>query len=456
MSVPHCFIRGSILIAASLCAVSAQSSWNQSISPGAPFPSDLLLTSNTSGTNQFDLTLGAGGSLVRMRASRESNKEMIPYGTSLTGFNAQWSVQGPVAFDDGDAATDDRFILNQAGTSNPWLAPVMQVEKNAQTQAVDVYSVPQDQWNPDQQAAVKTKFSSLVRYEPQPDGSIKVRRVIRFGDVAVNGGAWTLDTPFYESQNSFPAANFNKLATSVNASGNILTSYTRATDIPQNQQTDVTLTNGYAVVYSSTNVATSAAMGIVFGNQPMAGSNQCIVNYSDDANAISVRPGIQLANVSPGAVLDVTCYLVPGYGVNSALAGRLSALVAATPAPVLYPAGTTFTGEMAAIVQRLNDNLALKGMRTDRLGHDVTPAPVDRPPDVAQRSGGQRGHHRPPRGFPADSGKPVAELSLWQRGAKTGRHQLFFPLSRQRRWQRPAHELQHHHRPPHDVGSIPL
>jgi len=76
--------------------------------------------------------------------------QTIPYdftNTTLTTHNTQWSVQRPEAFKDGNATTDDRFILRQAGTSNPWGSPVMKVKRNAQTAAVDVHSAPQDQWN---------------------------------------------------------------------------------------------------------------------------------------------------------------------------------------------------------------------------------------------------------------------------------------------------------------------
>ncbi len=76
--------------------------------------------------------------------------QTIPYdstNTALTPFNNQWSVQGSDAFNDGNATTDDRFILRQAGTSNQWVSPVKQVEKNSQTAAVDLHSAPQDQWN---------------------------------------------------------------------------------------------------------------------------------------------------------------------------------------------------------------------------------------------------------------------------------------------------------------------
>jgi len=153
--------------------------WSTTLTPGAPYPSHLVFGSNNNGAREFDITLGAGGSVFRAVALKDINKEIIPYdgtNTLLTTHNSQWSVQGPEAFNDGNATMDDRFILKQAGASNLRLAPVIQVEKNAQTSVVDVYSVAQDQWNTNQQSAVKTKYSGLDRYETLSDGSIKIRR----------------------------------------------------------------------------------------------------------------------------------------------------------------------------------------------------------------------------------------------------------------------------------------
>ena len=365
-----------LTLAASSLLAHAQTTWSSAVLPGAPFPSDLWLTSNTTGTNQFDFTLGAGGSVARFRASRESNKELIPYGSSITAPNTQWSLMAGTALDDGNAATDDRYYLCQAGTSGQRLAPVMQVEKNATTQMVDVYAVAQDQWSTHLQSAVQSKVSHLVRYEPLSDGSIKVRRVIRFGDATVNGTPLDITAPYFENLHSFHVANFNALAEKLRTNGSPETYYYQGTNIPQNPQTDVALTNGYAVVYNKDDTVNRAALGVVFGTTQMASTNQMIVNYSDSTTAISVRPGIRLYNATPGSILDVTYYLVPSHGLNSAFTTRLNNLVAATPAPVVYPSSTVFTGELATIVQRLNDNLALPGKRTDRLGYDVTPATI--------------------------------------------------------------------------------
>ncbi len=365
-----------VLFLAIATSANAQTTWSSSVSPGSPFPSDLWLTSTKSGQNQFDLALGAGGSIVRMRASVESSKEIIPTGSTITGVNTQWGLMGPVALDDGNAATDDRFYICQAGTSKQRVAPVMQIEKNATTQAVDVYSVAQDQWATHLQSAVQSKFSGLVRYEPMSDGSIKVRRVIRIGDATVNGVPLDISAPYFENMHTFHVSNFNALAASLTPSGALGEYYHQGSNIPQNAQTDITQTSGYAVIYNRDDIVNRAAVGVVFGKTQMASPNQCVVNYSDSTSAISVRPGIRLYNATPGSILDVTYYLVPGYGINAALYSRLTTLVAATPPPVLYPPGTTFTGELATIVQRLNDNLALPGIRTDRLGYDVAPLPV--------------------------------------------------------------------------------
>jgi hypothetical protein len=372
-----CFsIIPALAIAAQLGSASAQTTWTQAVLPGAPFPSDILLTSQTSGTNQFNLTPGAGGSLARMRANRENNKELIPFGISTTDSNAQWSLTAGTALDDGDAATDDRFHLRQAGGAGNRLAPMMQVEQDAITGKVDVYAVAQDQWSSHLRPFVQSKVSHLTRYEPLSDGSIKVRRIIRFGDAAVNGTPFDISAPIFENLHSFHVGNFNALAEKLKTTGAPDVFYQQGSNIPQNQETDVALTQGYAVVYNSADTVNRAAVGVVFGKTQMAAPDQMVVNYADSATAISVRPGIHLTNAAPGSILDVTYFLVPSHGLNSTLKTRLDNLVASVPLPVVYPSGHAFTGELASIAQRLSDNLALPGIRTDRLGHDVTPAPI--------------------------------------------------------------------------------
>ena len=364
-------------LAASSLFADAQTTWSSAVLPGALFPSDIVLTSATGGTNQFELTLRSGGSLARMRALQAGNKDVIPFGTNaILTSNHQWGLIGGTALDDGNPATDDRFYLRQSGALPLRIAPLMQVENNPAAGRVDVYAVAQDQWNTHLQSAVLAKVSHLTRYETLADGSIKVRRILRFGDATVNGTPLDISAPYFEETLPFHVTNFNRLSDLLNSSGSPQNVYTQGSDIPQNAQTDIASTSGYAVIYNSASATNSTVMGVVFGKTQTAAPNQMVLNYSDNSTEISVRPGIQLANAAPGAILDFTYYLVPAYALNSALATRLNNLVASVPAPVVYPPGHVFTGELAPIAQRLNDNLALPGKRSDRLGHDVTPAAV--------------------------------------------------------------------------------
>ena len=357
-------------------AASAQTSWTQTVLPGAPLPSDLVVTSTTSGQSQYELIPGAGGSLARMRALQSGGKDVLPWGSSIMNSNFQWGLMAGTALDDGDPATDDRYYLRQAGGSGQRLAPVMQVEHDATTGRVDVFSVAKDQWSPHLRDAVASKVSHLTRYETLSDGSIKVRQVIRFGDATVNGSPLDVSTPYFEEILPFHVNNFNRLAERLNTNGSPQVVYTQGSNIPQNAQTDIASTSGYVVIYNNSNAFNSAVVGVVFGKTQMASPNQMILNYSDSTTEISVRPGIRLYDAAPGAILDLTYYLVPAYSLNSAFVSRINTLLAATPVPVVYPPSHTFTGELATIVQRLNDNLTETGVRSDRLGHDVTPAAV--------------------------------------------------------------------------------
>lgn len=336
-----------------------------------------MLTSTTGSSSQFELTLRAGGSLARMRALQAGNKDLIPFGTDgILSSNHQWGLMAGPALDDGNPATDDRFFLRQCGALPLRIAPLMQVERDPAAGHIDVYAVAQDQWNTHLQTAVQSKVSHLTRYETLADGSIKVRRILRFGNATVNGTAIDISAPYFEETLPFHVTNFNRLAERLNNNGSPQVFYYQGSNIPQSAQTDFASTSGYAVIYNNANAFNPAVMGVVFGKTQTAAPNQMLLNYSDNNTEISVRPGIQLGNAAPGAVLDFTYYLVPAYALNTAFASRLNNLVAATPAPVVYPPGHAFTGELTTIVQRLIDNISLPGRRSDRLGHDVTPAPI--------------------------------------------------------------------------------
>lgn len=354
----------------------AQTTWSQSVLPGAPLPSDLLLQSNANGQGAYEFTLGAGGSLARIRALQAANRDVIPFGTSITESNWQWGLMAGNALDDGNALTDDRFYLRQTGGLGQRLAPVMQIEKNATTGTVDVYSVTQDQWNSHLRSAVDAKISHLTRYQTLSDGSIKVRHIIRVGNATVQGAPFDISTPYWELSLPFPVSNYNRLAERLQSNGSPQTFYAQGSNIPQNTQMDVTSTSGYAVLYHNSNAFNSSIMGIVFGKSAMSGGNQMIVNYSDNSSEISVRPGIRLLQASPGAVLDITYHLVPSYTMNATFVSRLNDRLNETPVPTVYSATHAHTGEMATIVSRLEQNLSLSGIRTDRLGHDVTPAAI--------------------------------------------------------------------------------
>jgi len=354
----------------------AQITWNPAILPGAPFPSDLLLTSQSNGTKQFEITLGAGGSIARMRAHRENDKELIPFGKSTTDSNTQWSLSTGTVIDDGNPATVDQFHLRQAGGANNRLAPVMQVERDAISHKVDVYAVAQDSWSAHLRPTLQSKVSHLTRYEPLSDGSIKVRRIIRLGNATVNGTPFDISTPLFENSHSFHVGNFNALASKISANGLPDVSYQQGINLPQNLASDVSTTEGYAVVYHNADATNRAAVAVVFGKNQMTSPNQMVISYSDSTTNISIRPGIRLTNATPGSILDVTYFIVPSHGLNSTLKSRLDTLVASVPIPAIYPPGFIFTGELATITQRLNDNLTLPGKRSDRLGHDVTPTPI--------------------------------------------------------------------------------
>ena len=261
---------------------------------------------------------------------------------------------------------------------------------------VDVYSVPQDQWDEALNGSMQARYSSLTRYEMLPDGVLKVRRVVLTGAVAgVPDGGGTYDV-YFEQWNPFKVddASFSAYALSLDDAGNPDWWYRAEDNIPYYQYLPATNSFGYAVIYQETAWQTMPVIGVVFAPKDMsiapdpelaATSGRAVFNsmgWGEETPAdqgIALLPALELFAVPSGSVIDYTYYLVLRPGADTALKSELDTLAAGAPAPALYGPSHAFSGELAGIVATLGRNLSAPGIRTDHIASLIREAQSPRP-----------------------------------------------------------------------------
>ena len=349
--------------------VSAQWSWSPFV-----FHDHVWMRSFDNGQPMFDYRIGAGGAIAELRSIPDGFQRLLSptFNGELTDRVIQyttWSetITNPVP---GLPQFEHRYNVTQAGTFSGLISPTMAVEVDATRQTVDVWSVPQDQWRSQQQAAMQSATSTLTRYEMVADGVLKVRRILRVGDVLLNGSLTSFDHLYLEAWTPVDRSSdtFTALALSLDASGTPNWWYRAGFNIPRYPQFDVASTKGYAVAFNEQTPFDSTALGVVFGRQPVASSGASDVhrfNSMDWNNGIGLLPGMHLYDVDTGTIIDQTLYLVPRAGLDAETSDLLTDLATQVSAPAVYRPGTIFQGELDHIVRRLNQQV---GTRADALG----------------------------------------------------------------------------------------
>jgi hypothetical protein len=353
-------------------------SWNQHREA-----SDIWLTASRNGAEMFDLRLGAAGSIAELTYHPNGDQDLLanPYGNNDTDRVIQWTLWSDSysAMDDG---VSEPFNEDLAGSGDDSFSPTVAVRSGRTV--VDVYAVPQDQWDQSLNSAMQARYSCLTRYEMLPNGVLKIRRVVLTSAIANEpdgGGRYDV---YFEEWNPFKVAgnSFDAFALSLDATGTPDWWYLANYNIPYYQYLPVGNSFGYALAYHSSALQTMPVIGVVFGTQELrvvssAGAaapfGRHVFNSmgwgseTPDDQGISLLPALEMFDVPSQSVIEYTYYLVLRPGADASLKPQLESLAAATPAPVLYGPNEALPGELNAIVGQLRRNLTAPAVRTDHL-----------------------------------------------------------------------------------------
>jgi hypothetical protein len=344
--------------------------------------SDLWLTASQNGTKVYDLRLGAAGSIAELHYVPDGDQDLLanPYGDNDTDRVIQWTLWSDSlsAMSDGVSVP---FNEDLAGSSDDVFSPTVAVSSGRS--AVDIYAVPQDQWDQSLDGAMQARYSCLTRYELQPNGVLKIRRVVLTGSVAnqSDGGGYDV---YFEEWNPFKVGenSFDAFALSLDSTGTPDWWYSADYNIPYYQYLPVGDSFGYAIAYHQSAPQTMPVIGVVFGTQELrivsaAGAAGPVGRHvfnsmgwgseTPDDQGIALLPALEMFDVPSQSVIDYTYSLVLRPGADASLKPQLESLAAATPAPVLYGPNEALPGELNAIVGQLRRNLTAPGVRTDHL-----------------------------------------------------------------------------------------
>jgi hypothetical protein len=345
--------------------------------------SDIWLTAAQDGTSLFDLRLGAGGAIAELKYRPSGGLDLLanPYGNNDTDRVIQWTLwSDSYAADAGNGS--EPFNEDLAGSGDGAFSPTIAVQSAGAV--LDVYSVPQDQWDRGLNGAMQARYPSLTRYEMLPQGVLKVRRVVLTGAIANQPDGGRSYDVYFEQWNPFKVGGgtFNAYALSLGATGRPDWWYRAEDNIPYYQYLPATDSFGYALIYQESTWPATPVVGLVFGTRDvtiapdpgLAGaSGRHVFNSmgwgeeTPDDQGIALLPALQLFKVPSQSVIDYTYYLVPRPSADAGLKPELEALAAATPAPALYGPDHVFSGELAGIVATLARNAGGTGVRTDHL-----------------------------------------------------------------------------------------
>jgi hypothetical protein len=351
--------------------------------------SDVWLTAALDGTSLFDLRLGAGGSIAELRYRPNGDTDLLanPYGNNDTDRVIQWTLWSDT-YSALSGGVSEPFNEDLAGSGDDTFSPTVAVQAGPRT--VDVYAVPQDQWDRTLDGAMQARYSCLTRYQMLPDGVLKIRRVVLTGPVAkVADGGGSFDV-YFEEWNPFKVGDglFNAYALSLDPTGSPDWWYAANDNIPYYPYFPAVDTFGYALIYNQGARSTLPVIGVVFGTQELqvvssAGAAAPVGRHvfnsmgwgseTPDDQGIALLPALEMFGVPSQSVIDYTYYLVLRPAADAALKPELDALSAATPAPVLYGPGEALPGDLGAIVVRLGQNLNATAVRTDHLAALVQP-----------------------------------------------------------------------------------
>ena len=324
-------------------------------------------TVDSNGRAQFDVRFGSAGVIAEIRDADTGRSLLAPsFKGEQTDRVIQWTLweTGSTVRHDVRSLPDfeDRFNTTQAGTFDNEFNGTVDVDLNTEEGQIDVWSVADHNWKSEQDPHMDGTVTSLTRTEVLDGGAILVRRVVRLGEINLNGRAVSLDRPYFEAWNPLSDSVFDSFALSFDGNGNPNHWFADGVNIPHYPNTPVANTRGWATSYDRDNISNGTNLSIVFGtdrgtlhqaNGSERPNNSYNLNSMDFSGGMAILPGLYTGSLSEGAIIDQHMILLPGEGIDSTTAAQLDALAQRLPPPQVYQAGAQLEGELFAIADRL-------------------------------------------------------------------------------------------------------
>jgi hypothetical protein len=348
------------------------------------YQDDLWMLVSWQGTGLFDYRFGGAGAVAEMRDVQDGYAAILApsFKGEMTDRVIQWvwwdlKLLNPLPNWEQEWAW--RFNVTQAGTSKNAFNPTVRVQVDHAKCLVDVYSVPDLQWLPEQDPHFQTRFSALTRYRLVANGDVLVQRVVLTSPLLFDGAARDYVETLFEAWTPFRVPRFNALARSFYADGRLGEWYA-TTNLQNYPMLPVETTSGYAAVVKTPDPEKNLAVGLVYGTKQAclwsggacsgpAGTyyfNQ--FGWGRDADSgLVLLPGWKLDGIGAGMVIEQQLYLVPAKGAEKYFVSRLEGRVAKVPAPRLMTRAEAANTELCPIVDRLEQNLAVPGTRTEHV-----------------------------------------------------------------------------------------
>jgi hypothetical protein len=346
-----------------------------------PFEDALWMLQSWQGQKLFDYRLGGAGVIAEMRDVQATYAALLSpsFKGEMTDRVIQYVAWDLKTLNPGvpglDREFEWRFNITQAGRSDNVFAPTVEVRIDQAKCLVDVYSVPHNQWYPQQEFYFSSKLPTLTRYQFVANGDLLVRRVVMTTEFLFKGERRDFQQLLFDAWTPFAKARFNAVARSFLPDGTlgwweVSANFETYPSFPVDQS------SGYAAVVKHPSPEKHTAIGWVFGTkQPCAGpgcdgpnAGVYVYNQMQWDTGFALIPDWDFkAPVGPGLVLDQTFYLVPAKGADAYFLSRLQARVGQTPAPRVLTRQEAFTTDLCAIVKKLDVIANDPGVPTEKL-----------------------------------------------------------------------------------------
>jgi Ca2+-binding RTX toxin-like protein len=341
-----------------------------------------LRTVKPNGEAHLDFRLGSAGVIAEIRDFRTGKSLLAPrFRNELTDRVVQWT-----AWELGQTVRhnvpslpnfEDRFNLTQAGTFDNVLNGTVDVDFDSRTGQVDVWSVVDRNWKSEQDPHMSGTLTAFTRTQILDGGAILVRRIVRMGEIRLNGKSVSLDGPYLEAWTPLSDSTFNSMAIDISGRGNPNHWFADGRDIPHYPNTPVQETRGWATAYHRQTIRTSNNLSVVFGTDKgtvyradgsETTSHQYNLNSFDFDGGLAILPGLYPGKLQQGSIIDQHLILLPGEGINASTPTQLDALAKQIPPPRIFHPGAELGDEISAIAIRLSTLTGERRVATDNIG----------------------------------------------------------------------------------------